>query len=262
MKVVVEMRKKMIKLRSAALLMSAAMSISAASSINAFAEEVVIQEKLEDGTNVTDDVTEEAIIPTVADPTKFDLLGNWIIAHDSKGNPDPQLIKNDDGTYVLVMYVGETLLLPVNNPWADTSTATIIDNSSDIVPMVPAKSGGTTDLVVDNSKFIQIYGWYEGSVTLEMAAYDVDTSEYIGNRVTVGVFVLPQVPGVQEPVLTQSEIEGLEWEQSEAGKKFKEKMIAEAEHSRQHHVVEVYEYPTGVKRIFDDGCVEFVRYAY
>ena len=191
-----------------ALLSAAVVTASAMSGVTAYAEE------LPDAYNAAE-LAEEVLTPAVADPTKFDFFGNYILTHDEQGSPEPQIINNGDGTYNIIMYVGQSVAFPVNNPWADLGkdewgcvnkgyVAFISDIDSDFVYY-----GYAGDYDIDSRSNFLIKAEKEGSAVIEVGVKSDSYDSVVSNTVTVGLFILPAVPGAQEPTLTQDEIKSI-----------------------------------------------------
>ena len=203
-----------------ALLSAAVVTASSMSGVTAYAEE------LPDAYNAAE-LAEEVLTPTVADPTKFDFFGTWIIDHDTEGNPDPQIVSNGDGTYTIIIYEGQSVAFPVNNPWADLGidefdipqrTFAAVVTETDLLNDGTWKGNGYTSDMFKNKDIptnLVIHGAKAGSAVIEVGAVDDDDDTVVvSNTVTVGLFVLPVTPGAQEPTLTQEEIEDLDWGES------------------------------------------------
>ena len=198
-----------------ALLSAAVVTASSMSGVTAYAEE------LPDAYNAAE-LAEEVLTPTVADPTKFDFFGTWVIDHDTEGNPDPQIVSNGDGTYTIIIYEGQSVAFPVNNPWADLGrdefdipqrTFAAVVTETDLLNDGTWKGNGyMSDLVKDKDipTNLVIHGAKAGSAVIEVGAVDDDDDTVVvSNTVTVGLFVLPVTPGAQAPTLTQKEIKSI-----------------------------------------------------
>ncbi len=187
-----------------ALLSAAVVTASSMSGVTAYAEE------LPDAYNAAE-LAEEVLAPTVADPTKFDFFGTWVIDHDKVGNPDPQIVSNGDGTYTIIIYEGQSVAFPVNNPWADLGVVNTVPQGADACVITEndlVDSGG--NIVTDWTNNLIIEGVKAGSAVVEVGAINIwDETDVVSNRVTVGLFVLPAVPGAQAPTLTQKEIKSI-----------------------------------------------------
>ena len=188
-----------------AILSAAVVTASSMSGVTAYAEE------LPDAYNAAE-LAEEVLTPTVADPTKFDFFGTCVTTHDTQGSPDPQIINNGDGTYNIIMYVGQSVAFPVNNLWTDMGIdklggpnrgkpGFITDIGTDFVHY-----GNGGDVTEDSQNNFIIEAKSAGSAVVEVGITD-SLDNLVSNTVTVGLFVLPAVPGAQEPTLTQDEIE-------------------------------------------------------
>lgn len=199
-----------------ALLLAAVVTASSMSGVTAYAEE------LPDAYNAAE-LAEEVLTPTVADPTKFDFFGTWIIDHDTEGNPDPQIVSNGDGTYTIIIYEGQSVAFPVNNPWADLGidefdipqrTFAAVVTETDLLNDGNWKGNRyTSDMFKDKDipTNLVIHGAKAGSAVIEVGAVDDDDDTVVvSNTVTVGLFVLPAVPGAQAPTLTQDEIKHIQ----------------------------------------------------
>ncbi len=190
-----------------ALLSAAVVTASAMSGVTAYAEE------LPDAYNAAE-LAEEVLTPTVADPTKFDFFGNYILTHDEQGSPEPQIINNGDGTYNIIMYVGQSVMFPVNNPWADMGVGDFGPNRG-VVFIVSdydndtVQFGNSGDYPYDTCNNFIIEAEKECAGVFEIGVTD-SYDNVVSNTVTVGLFVLPAVPGAQEPTLTQDEIKSIQ----------------------------------------------------
>ena len=191
-----------------ALLSAAVVTASSMSGVTAYAEE------LPDAYNAAE-LAEEVLTPAVADPTKFDFFGTCVTTHDTQGSPDPQIINNGDDTYNIIMYVGQSVAFPVNNLWTDMGMdklggpnrgkpgfITDIDTSF-------VYYGFGYDVTEDRQNNFIIEAESEGSAVVEVGITD-SLDNLVSNTVTVGLFVLPAVPGAQEPTLTQDEIKHIQ----------------------------------------------------
>ncbi len=195
-----------------ALLSAAVVTASSMSGVTAYAEE------LPDAYNAAE-LAEEVLAPTVADPTKFDFFGTWIIDHDTEGNPDPQIVSNGDGTYTIIIYEGQSVAFPVNNPYANLeaglwSYPTVITETDLLNDGTWKGNGYSSELITEEngSTYLVMHGAKAGSAVIEVGLEDAyimspTVNQIIGNTVTVGLFVLPVTPGAQAPTLTQEEIE-------------------------------------------------------
>ena len=197
------------------LLSAAVVTASSMSGIKAYAAE------LPDAYNAAE-VAEQVLAPTVVDPTKFDFFGNCVLTHDKLGSPDPQIVNNGDGTYVIIMYVGQSVAFPVNNLWADMGLDQwgnprvgypVFINNNDFATL----TADVGDFGLDTLSNFVIKGVAEGSTVVEVGVKDA-MENVVSNTVTVGLFVLPAVPGAQTPTLTQAEIKNIQSMQSPDGK--------------------------------------------
>ena len=189
-----------------ALLSAAVVTASAMSGVTAYAEE------LPDAYNAAE-LAEEVLTPAVADPTKFDFFGTCVTTHDEQGSPDPQIINNGDGTYNIIMYVGQSVAFPVNNPWADLGidewgqnrgwVSFITDAASEYV-----SNGYAGGFDINDWDNLLIEADKECAVVVDIGVISTRDVQ-VGNTVTVGLFVLSAVPGAQEPTLTQDEIKSI-----------------------------------------------------
>ena len=192
-----------------ALLSAAVVTASAMSGVTAYAEE------LPDAYNAAE-LAEEVLAPTVADPTKFDFFGTYILTHDEQGSPDPQIIRNEDGSYVIIIYEGQSVAFPVNNPWADLGIDPWGNPNKGYVDITPETKqsfidiGYMGDFDIDGQNYFHIGDCTQGSAVIEVAVTDGWYDKQVGNTITVGLFVLPAVPGAQEPTLTQAEIKHIQ----------------------------------------------------
>ena len=190
-----------------ALMSAAVVTASAMSGVTAYAEE------LPDAYNAAE-LAEEVLTPAVADPTKFDLFGNYILTHDEQGSPEPQIINNGDGTYNIIMYVGQSVMFPVNNPWADMGIGDF-DPNRGVVFIVSdydndtVQFGNSGDYPYDTYNNFIIEAEKECAEVYKIGVTD-SYDNVVSNTVTVGLFVLPAVPGAQEPTLTQDEIKHIQ----------------------------------------------------
>ena len=197
-----------------ALLSAAIVTAPSMSGVTAYAEE------LPDAYNAAE-LAEEVLAPTVADPTKFDFFGNYILTHDEQGSPEPQIINNGDGTYNIIMYVGQSVMFPVNNPWADMGVGDFGPNRG-VVFIVSDYDSGTVrfgnsgDYPYDTCNNFIVEAKKECAEVYEIGVTD-SYDNVVSNTVTVGLFVLPAVPGAQEPTLTQDEIEHIQAMESNHG---------------------------------------------
>ena len=189
-----------------ALLSAAVVTASSMSGVTAYAEE------LPDAYNAAE-LAEEVLTPAVADPTKFDFFGTYILTHDEQGSPEPQIIRNEDGSYVIIIYEGQSVAFPVNNPWADLGIDPWGNPNKGYVDITPETKqsfidiGYMGDFDIDGQNYFQIGDCTQGSAVIEVAVTDGWYDKQVGNTITVGLFVLPAVPGAQAPTLTQDEIE-------------------------------------------------------
>ena len=195
-----------------ALLSAAVVTASSMSGVTAYAEE------LPDAYNAAE-LAEEVLAPTVADPTKFDFLGTWIIDHDKVGNPDPQIVSNGDGTYTIIMYEGQSVAFPVNNPWTDLGLDEYLCQHITYAGVITENELIESHYytVMDHQNNLVIEAKTAGSAVIEVGATEDCDDSLVGNSVTVGLFVLPAVPGAQEPTLTQDEIKSIAAYESEGG---------------------------------------------
>ena len=69
--------------------------------------------------------------------------------------------------------------------------------------------GNGGDVAADFQNNFIIEALRDGSAVVEIGVVEDSEDNLVSNTVTVDLFVLPTVPGAQEPTLTQDEIKGI-----------------------------------------------------
>lgn len=155
----------------------------------------------------------------VPDATKFNLTGNYIVTHDVGADytagvfgvqrfasPDPQIVRNADGSFNIVMYQGQSVAFITNNPYGND--------------YVPAPSQGRetniTTLYVtdyrDHINFCQLTASQVGTEVIKLQCLNQiagNGRKPVGNQVTVNLTVLPAQPS-RPAILTKEEQHSIE----------------------------------------------------